>query len=250
MYRELHAADHQRILGLEAHELPDVVLMVGALDVTKSALRFAGYFEDVAPLRSFPGFTARRGPTRVGLVGVFGGPMAALHAHTWLAAGVPAVVQLGWYGALQHGTNLGDVIVPRHAERQDGVSDWYLPKGILADATPAFAEAIAAHLESASVPVERHAIYSTPALLAESREVIADWSRHGYFGVDMETAATFAVAKSIGAKRAAALIRIDDLVAEEDGLQHEMPRDRLHLLRSREPLVIDAVIAAVEGLRG
>jgi hypothetical protein len=29
-----------------------------------------------------------------------------------------------------------------------------------------------------------------------------------------------------------------------------MPRDRLHLLRSREPLVIDAVIAAVEGTKG
>jgi uridine phosphorylase len=250
VYRELHAADHQRILGLRPDQLPDVLLMVGALDVTKSAQRFAGYFDDVAPLKSFPGFTARRGATRVGLAGVFGGPMAALHAHTWLAAGVRAVVQLGWYGALQHGTSLGDVIVPRHAERQDGVSDWYLPKGILADATPEFADAIARSLEAAAVPVERHAIYSTPALLAESREVIADWSRHGYFGVDMETAATFAVAKSIGAMRAAALIRIDDLVAEEDGLQHEMPRERLHLLRSREPRVIDAVMAAVESMAG
>ena len=248
MYRELHATDHQRILGLEPHELPDVLLMVGALDVTKTAARFASYFDDVTPLKSFPGYTARRGVTRVGLGGVFGGPMAALHAHTWLAAGVTTVVQLGWYGALQHGSNIGDVIVPRHAERQDGVSDWYLAKGILADATAEFAEAIASRLEAASVPVERHAIYSTPALLAESREVIADWSRHGYFGVDMETAATFAVAKSIGARRAAALIRIDDLVAEEDGLQHEMPRERLHLLRSREPEIIDAVIAAVESL--
>jgi purine-nucleoside phosphorylase len=123
-----------------------------------------------------------------------------------------------------------------------------LPKGILADATPEFADAIASHLQAAVVPVERHAIYSTPALLAESREVIADWSRHGYFGVDMETAATFAVAKSIGAIRAAALIRIDDMVAEEDGLQHEMPRERLHLLRSREPQVLDAVMAALDSL--
>jgi uridine phosphorylase len=156
VYRELHATDHQRILGLEPDQLPAVLLMVGALDVTKSAQRFAAYLDDVAPLKSFPGFTARRGATRVGIAGVFGGPMAALHAHTWLAAGVPAVVQLGWYGALQHGTSLGDVIVPRHAERQDGVSDWYLPKGILADATPEFGDAIAARLEADGVPVESH----------------------------------------------------------------------------------------------
>lgn len=250
MYRELHAADHQRILGIAPDQLPDVLLLVGSIHVTAAAERFSSYLEDVCPLPSFPGYTGRRNTVSVGLAGVFGGPMAALHAHTWLGAGVPAVVQLGWYGALQHGTSLGDVIVPRHAERQDGVSDWYLAKGILADASSDLAEAIAVNLAAHEVPVERQAIYSTPALLAESREVIADWSRHGWFGVDMETAATFAVAKSIGAKRAAALIRIDDLVAEEDGLQHRMPDARRSFLRSREPLVVDAVLAAIDSLRG
>ena len=233
------------MLGLSESELPDVLLLVGVLDVHRTMQRFASYFDEAHPLAKFPGYIGRVGGVKVGLAAALGGPMAALHAHTWLAAGVPAIVQLGWYGALQEGTGIGDVIVPRHAEREDGVSDWYLPKGILADATPEFADAIAARLEDGGVPVERHAIYSTPAILAESREVIADWSRHGWFGVDMETAATFSVAKSIGAARAAALIRIDDLVAEEDGLHVEMPRERVHLLRSREP---EIVVGAVEDL--
>jgi purine-nucleoside phosphorylase len=102
------------------------------------------------------------------------------------------------------------------------------------------------------VPNDAHAIYSTPALLAESRDVIADWSRHGYHGVDMETAATFAVAKSLGAMRVAALIRLDDLVAEEDSIADAMPRERRALLRDREPeithAVLDAVIAVREGM--
>jgi uridine phosphorylase len=174
--------------------------------------------------------------------------MAAMFAHTWCGAGVKTIVQLGWYGALQEGTKLGDVVVPRHAERQDGVSDWYLSKGILADATPELANAIVKKLRERDIPLNEHAIYSTPALLAESREVIADWSRHGWHGVDMETAATFSVAKSLGARRAAALIRIDDLVSEEHSLTDGLQADHRTFMRSRERDVMHAVIEAIASL--
>jgi uridine phosphorylase len=171
--------------------------------------------------------------------------MAALHAHAWCAAGVRVVVQLGYYGALQPGTSLGDVAVPRHAERQEGVSDWYLPKGILADASEDLAEAIADRLCAREMAVNRHAIYSTPAILAESREVIADWSRHGYHGVDMETAATFSVAKALGAKRAAALIRLDDLITEEHSLASPRRTEWRDFVREREKQVVTSVLEAV-----
>ena len=61
----------------------------------------------------------------------------------------------------------------------------------------------------------------------------------------METAATFAVAKHMGAERAAALIRIDDLVAEEDSIAHELPKERLATLRSREREVVEAVLEVI-----
>ena len=249
MYKEMTADDHLRVLGLEHEQLPDVLLLLGIFDVHAGGERFAGYLEDAQPLRRHPGFIARHGDLKVALSAGFGGPMAAFHAHTWIAAGVTTVVQLGWYGALQPGTGFGDVVVPRHAERQDGVSDWYLPKGILADATPELSAAITAELRARGVGVNEHGIFSTPALLAESREVIADWSRHGYHGVDMETAATFSVAKAMGARRAAALIRFDDLIAEEDHMAEHMPRERREFLRSREPLVVEAVLAAIAGER-
>jgi uridine phosphorylase len=245
MYRELTPEDHRRILRIAPGEVPDVLLLVGVFAVHEGAARFAAYLEDAKPVRGIPAWTARFRGLRVALAGCFGGPMAAMHTHMWCGAGVPTVVQLGWFGALQPGMALGDVLVPRHAERQDGVSDWYLAKGILSDASPELAEAVVARLGAAGIPVSQHAIYSTPALLAESREVIADWSRHGWQGVDMETAATFAVAKALGARRAAALMRIDDLVSEEDSLAEQMPRERLAFLRAREQEVLRAVLEAV-----
>jgi uridine phosphorylase len=229
--------------------VPDVLLLVGIFAVHEGAQRFAAYLEDAARLAHYPAWLGMLQGLRVAVAGCFGGPMAAMHAHTFCGAGVPVVVQLGWFGALQPGMALGDVIVPRHAERQDGVSDWYLAKGILSDASPDLATAIAERIRARDIGVSEHAIYSTPALLAESREVIADWSRHGWQGVDMETAATFAVAKALGAQRAAALIRLDDLIAEEDSVAVALARDRRHFIRAREREVLEAVIEAVAASR-
>lgn len=254
MYKELGREDHLRMLNLTAERMPKVLLLLGVLDVHEGAKRFAAYLQEPTFSRSemsasgLPYYLGTHAGVPVALTASFGGPMAAFHAHTWAAAGIPAIVQLGWYGALQPGTGLGDVVVPRHAERQDGVSDWYLPKGILADATPALAQTIAANLRDRSIPVHEHAIFSTPALLAESRDVIADWSRHGYHGVDMETAATFAVAKSLGVHRAAALLRIDDLIAEEHSLADGLRSDHRRFMRERERDVMHAVIEAVGSL--
>ena len=41
MYRELTAADHQRILGIEPDAVPDVLLLVGIFSVHEGARRFA-----------------------------------------------------------------------------------------------------------------------------------------------------------------------------------------------------------------
>lgn len=252
MYRELTAADHRRVLGITDDEVPDVLLLLGILDVEMGARRFAAYIEDPFLLReerkTVPAWLGRWKGLKVALAAALGAPMAAFWVHSFVAAGTPRVVQLGWYGALQHGTSLGDVVVPRHAERQDGASDWYLAKGILADATPALATAIATQIAARGITVEERAIFTTPALLAESREVIADWSRHGWLGVDMETAATFAVAKSLGAQRAAALIRIDDLVNEEHSLADYTPREVRAFMRARELEVTQAVLDAIEPL--
>jgi uridine phosphorylase len=249
MYREMTAADHHRVLGIDAESVPDIVFILGVLDVHAGTARFSEYLERPEPLRRFPGYLATHSGFRVGLCGAFGAPMAAFHAHTWIAAGAATVVQLGWYGALQPGTQLGDVCVPRHAERQDGASDWYLPKGILADASSDLSGLIAERLRGEDVTVHQQAIYSTPALLAESRDVILDWSRHGYHGVDMETAATLAVGRHFGVRRAAALLRYDDLIAEEDHLAIQLPRERRQVLRSREVVVLTSILEALAGER-
>ena len=130
----------------------------------------------------------------------------------------------------------------------EGVSDWYLAKGILADASTELASAIAERLRALPGAVVEGPILTTPSMLAESREVIADWSRHGWQGVDMETAATFAVARHFGAERAAALILVDDLVSETN-LFPITSRELLRSLHERERAVLFAVFEVLAGRR-
>ena len=171
--------------------------------------------------------------------------MAAHFVHIWCGAGVKTVIQLGWFGALQHGMDAGDVVVPEHAAREEGVSEWYLPKGMLADATPELASAVATAVRAKGIAVNEGPLFTTPSMLAESRDVILNWSRHGWLGVDMETASTFAVAKHFGARRAAALVLIDDLVGEKNSLAEVATTQTLApLLREREEQVLHAALEA------
>ena len=191
--------------------------------------------------RGTDGWLVEHDGRRYAIEVAFGAAMAGNIVHLWCGAGVPTVVQLGWFGALQPGSTAGDVLVPTHAAREEGVSDWYLAKGILADASPELAGAIAERLHALPGGVLEGPIFTTPSMLAESREVIADWGRHGWQGVDMETAATFAVARHFGAERAAALILVDDLVSESN-LFPITSREVLAALHERERAVLLAVL--------
>ena len=64
------------------------------------------------------------------------------------------------------------------------------------------------------------AIYTTAALFAESTADVERWFREGFAAVDLETAATYAVAEHFGMDRVAILYGFDN------------PRRREHLLLS------------------
>ena len=180
---------------------------------------FARQFEGAERLRAAEaGWMIPSGTKRVALVGAAASPMAGHWAHLFARAGTPRIVQFGWYGACQPGTEAGDVLVPTRAARGDGVSRWYLDGREAADAAPELAGRLESALGERGLRVHRKSMYTTTSLMSESSEVIARWRKAGYHGVDMETAATLAVARAHEVERAAVLLRIDDLTSGEHDL--------------------------------
>jgi purine-nucleoside phosphorylase len=245
MYHERPAADHLRYLGFDDGP-PDGLIIVGHFHPVRVTKQFADMLGDSEPLpRAEAGWVIPRGQHRVMLIGAAASPMAGHWAHLAARAGVRQIVQFGWYGALQPGTRAGDVLVPTRAGRGDGVSRWYLEGREPADASPGLSGRLADAITGQGLRVHRGPMYTTTSLLSESREVVERWRRAGYHGVDMETAATFAVARSEGADRAAVLLRIDDLVSGEHDLFDPIDPDVLRAMNSAAQTAMEATVATL-----
>ena len=242
MCDERSAADHLRYLGFEDGP-PDALVIVGDFRPVRATEQLAANFDGAEPIPvAEAGWLVPRGDRRLMMVGAAASPMAGHWAHLAARAGVSQIVQFGWYGALQPGTEAGDVLVPTRAGRGDGVSRWYLEGGEPADATPALSDRLGGALGQRGLRVFRKPMYTTTSLLSESHEVIARWRRAGYHGVDMETAATLAVARSERVDRAAVLLRIDDLVSGEHHLFDPIDPDVLRELGRVARLAIEATV--------
>lgn len=237
--------DHQRYLGLDEGP-PDALVIVGHFRPVRITEAFARAFDGAERLRAAEaGWLIHQSTGRVALVGAAASPMAGHWAHLFARAGTRRIVQFGWYGACQPGTEAGDVLVPTRAARGDGVSRWYLEGRDPADASPELAGRLSDALEARGLRVHRKPMYTTTSLMSESAEVIARWQRAGYHGVDMETAATLAVARAHEVERAAVLLRIDDLTTGEHDLFDPIDPDVLEAMAEYGRRAMEATVETV-----
>ena len=247
MYKTLTRDDWLKVLQIEAGEVPRALLLHGEWPPTS-------YFDDVEALcgesKPVPLPTLRLARVRGQMLGFgacYGSPQAATVLHPLAVLGTQLVIQTGWYGALQPGMTLGDLLVGDWAFRADGTSDWYLPKGEAADATPDLSEALLAACAARGISCHRGPLFSTSAIWAETVELVEEWRQAGYAGVDMETACTFAVAKHFGLRRAA-ILQLSDNLVESHHLFQRTPDDRARGARRRRELLevgIEAALASV-----
>ncbi len=151
----------------------------------------------------------------VGFACVYGAAMASEVVHVFGVIGTRAVIQIGNCGALADGFGAGDLLAVECAYCGEGAAQYYKPDGKWVAASPNLLRSPAL-----SASFRTGAIYSTGALFAEGHADIERWHREGFAAVDLETAATYAVAEHFGMDRIAILYGFDN------------PRQRDHLLLS------------------
>jgi purine-nucleoside phosphorylase/ribosomal protein S18 acetylase RimI-like enzyme len=153
----------------------------------------------------------------IGFACVYGASMASEVVHIFGALGTRAVIQVGNCGALADDFAAGDLFVADRAYCGEGAARYYKPD---AEWVPASANLLRSRALSGLRPGEyrRGAIYTTAALFAEGEVDVERWFREGFAAVDMETAATYAVAEHFGVDRVSILYAFDN------------PRRREHLL--------------------
>ncbi|HWY88897.1 MAG TPA: hypothetical protein VNX28_19445, partial [Gemmataceae bacterium] len=139
--------------------------------------------------------------------------------HIFGTLGTRAVIQIGNCGALADDLGAGDLFIAERAYCGEGAARYYKSDGQWAAASPEL-------LQSRTLTAlprgdyRKGAIYTTAALFAEGMEDVERWFQEGFAAVDMETAATYAVAEYFGMHRVSILYAFDN------------PRRREHLLLS------------------
>lgn len=144
-----------------------------------------------------------------------GAPASASCLEVVLALGASHVIGCGGAGIVQPGFDVGHVIVPVGAIRDEGTSYHYAPPGAAVAPHPRALAAIDDVLSEAGIPHDRGMVWTTDAYFRETRAKVIRRREQGCLAVEMEAAAMFACAAFRGAAYAQLLYAGDDVSAAE-----------------------------------
>lgn len=197
-------------LKLADGERPIAVVVEGTWWREQKTRRRLDRLDDVRELGVPDVFIGRRGERTLLYACPYGAPRTAEVVHIAASVGVRLGVQIGSCGVLGDGIRPGDVIVPTTALGLDGVTSLYSDDPVV----PASAERVeqaAAMIAVLAIAVHQGPSVTWPTLFNQPLARVDEWHRDGYLGVDMETAATLAVARAFGIDAVSMLVAWDEL---------------------------------------
>jgi hypothetical protein len=142
---------------------------------------------------------------------MLGGAFAAGLLEEMIALGFQSFVSCGGAGVLLKDLDVGSLIVPTAALRQEGVSYQYLAPSRTVAADESLALALSETLRSKDIPFRMGLTWTTDAFYRETKDMISYRKSEGCLCVEMECASFFAVAKYRNVRFASLLYGGDDV---------------------------------------
>ncbi|MBO8171744.1 MAG: uridine phosphorylase [Bacillaceae bacterium] len=152
---------------------------------------------------------------KIGFANIFGGPAAAVISHQFATLGTDVFIQTGYFGCLSRHVQFGDILIVTAAEMGDGVSHWYLKEEKIVKSDRELVEAAINFCEEKGYRYTTGTVFTTSAIMMETRDVVQKWAEKGHIGVDMETATTLAVARRFN-KKAVGILNLSDHIITGD----------------------------------
>ena len=169
-----------------------------------------------------------------------GAPAAVSSLEVTIALGATDIIGCGSAGIVKPGFDVGHVIVPIGAIRDEGTSYHYAPHDATVAPHPRALAAIDDVLTEAGVPHDRGLTWTTDAIFRETQGKVARRREEGCLAVEMEAAAMFACAAFRGAVYGQLLYAGDDVSAAE--WDHRNWDERASVRDRLLDLALDAVV--------
>jgi uridine phosphorylase len=144
-----------------------------------------------------------------------GAPAAVAIFESLIAIGARKIIGCGGAGVIREGFDVGHVIVPTGAVRDEGTSHHYAPVHAEVAPHPAALSAIDATLTDAGVPHDKGITWTTDAFFRETPAKVARRREQGCICVEMEVSAMFAAASFRGVTYGQLLYAGDDVSAHD-----------------------------------
>ncbi|MFC7073194.1 nucleoside phosphorylase [Halovenus rubra] len=142
-----------------------------------------------------------------------GAPSAAIAIEELDQVGVETVIRVGTCGALQHGIEIGDMIVASGAAKDEGTTKRYERATLPAVPHHDVLSELVSVSKTRDETVHVGPVATDDAFYAETEEYVKSWEEAGMLAVEMEAAALFTLARRKD-MRAGAICTVDGNLVE------------------------------------
>lgn len=214
----MEAMDLLQMVQVEPGSLGRYAVVPGPIERVEAVTR---RLDDPVKDFSFQGIemhTGELGETLVTAVnsGMYA-PPGAIVAEMLAAGGTQSIIRTGSCGAMREDINIGDLIIVSGCIRGEGTTPYYVPENFSTVADFVLTKALIDACRELGYTYYIGSVWSTDALLRESKEMIAEMCELQAVGIDMVTSSLLTVAQVKGIKGAGILAVSDNLITGELG---------------------------------
>ena len=132
------------------------------------------------------------------------------------------IIRIGTCGALDENIKVGDLVVVDRIIRGDGVTPYYVDSNFKTVADKKIADTLEQVAKDSDVNVHRGCVWTTDALLRESRELVEAKRKEGALAVDMVSSALLTIAQLNKVKAGSILAVSDNVITGEMGFMNPL----------------------------
>ena len=158
-------------------------------------------------------------------------------------AQIQNIIRIGTCGALDENIKVGDLVVADRIIRGDGVTPYYVAQDFKTAADKKISDALEKAAKDSGVTVHRGCVWTTDALLRETREIVEAKRKEGTIAVDMVSSSLLTIAQLYNVKAGSILAVSDNVITGEMGFMNP-------LYYSAETKLIEIALETVKRLEG
>jgi len=158
-------------------------------------------------------------------------------------AQIPNIIRIGTCGALDENIKVGDLVVADKIIRGDGVTPYYVDKDFQTVADKKISDTLEKVAKDLGVTVHRGCVWTTDALLRETREIVEAKRKEGAMAVDMVSSTLLTIAQTYNIKAGSILAVSDNVITGEMGFMNP-------LYYMAETKLIEIALETVKRLEG